>query len=323
MVPLARQGAPDGRSCERGWAQPAPAGERRPRWGSLLPGCCGRCLIELSRIALRRRWHRHARPSVPFGWNFIRPRGFCNQSRQRIANGTTILARRIQGRGARDAQTQARNAHERWRRKEGDEPQAGDRDRALGSTPARQESAGAAPVGRLVRGRGGAGFGQEAARFAQRRKLLSQPPSSAPVPVWGHCKIAHWRTGVEFMSNATGMSNAARDVVKDARKIAAAGAEEIRNDLDALRGDVRRLTTQIGDLLGAEGNSAWHQAKSSVEGVVSDAEAKGRNAVAAAREAGDQRGRRDRWIAQTPALYDVGSCARGRIAVRRHLAALD
>ncbi len=89
------------------------------------------------------------------------------------------------------------------------------------------------------------------------------------------------------MSNATGMSNAARDVVKDARKIAAAGAEEIRNDLDALRGDVRRLTTQIGDLLGAEGNSAWHQAKSSVEGVVSDAEAKGRNAVAAAREAGD------------------------------------
>src|SRR5258708_30051893 len=81
-----------------------------------------------------------------------------------------------------------RNAHERWQRKEGDEPQAGDRDRALGSAPTRQEIAGAARVGKLVRDRGGAGSGQEAVRLAPRRKISSEPHSSAPVPVWEHEK---------------------------------------------------------------------------------------------------------------------------------------
>ena len=96
------------------------------------------------------------------------------------------------------------------------------------------------------------------------------------------------------MSNTTSMSNAARDAaedakdaVKDASKAAAAGAKDIGEDLDALREDVRRLTAQIGDLLAAKGNAAWRHAKSNIGGVMSDAEAKGQEAVVAAREVGD------------------------------------
>jgi ElaB/YqjD/DUF883 family membrane-anchored ribosome-binding protein len=89
------------------------------------------------------------------------------------------------------------------------------------------------------------------------------------------------------MPSTTSMSNAARDAVKDASKAAAAGAKDIREDLDALREDVGRLTAQIGGLLATRGNAAWRQAKSSIGGVVSDAEAKGQEAVDAAREAGD------------------------------------
>ncbi len=89
------------------------------------------------------------------------------------------------------------------------------------------------------------------------------------------------------MSNTSSMSNAARDAVKDTSKAAVAGAKDIQEDIDALRADVRRLTAQIGDLLAAKGNAAWRQAKSHIGGVMSDAEAKGQEAVDAAREIGD------------------------------------
>ena len=96
------------------------------------------------------------------------------------------------------------------------------------------------------------------------------------------------------MSSTASMSNAARDMAKDAKdavkhasKAAEAGGEDVRDDLEAVREDIARLTAQIGELLAAKGNVAWRKAKSGVEGVISDAETKGQEAVHAVREVGD------------------------------------
>ncbi len=93
------------------------------------------------------------------------------------------------------------------------------------------------------------------------------------------------------MSN---MSNMARDTAKDARdavketgKVASAGAKDIQEDLEALRDDVARLTQQLADVLAVKGNKAWRRAKSNVEGVISDAQDAGMEAVGAVREVGD------------------------------------
>jgi ElaB/YqjD/DUF883 family membrane-anchored ribosome-binding protein len=96
------------------------------------------------------------------------------------------------------------------------------------------------------------------------------------------------------MSNTTNTSNMARDAmseakeaVKDTRKAAANASGDIQEDLTALRDDVSKLTQQIGDILAARGNAAWQKARSNIGGVISDAEAKGMEAVGAVREVGD------------------------------------
>ena len=93
------------------------------------------------------------------------------------------------------------------------------------------------------------------------------------------------------MSN---MSNMARDAAKDARdtaketgKVAAAGTRDIQEDLEALRNDVARLTQQLANILTANGNKAWRRARSNVEGVLSDVQDAGKEAVGAVREVGD------------------------------------
>lgn len=93
------------------------------------------------------------------------------------------------------------------------------------------------------------------------------------------------------MSN---MSNMARDAGKDAReavretgKVATAGAKDIQEDLEALRDDVARLTQQLAGIVAAKGNKAWSRARSNVEGVISDAQDKGMEAVGAMRDVGD------------------------------------
>jgi ElaB/YqjD/DUF883 family membrane-anchored ribosome-binding protein len=90
------------------------------------------------------------------------------------------------------------------------------------------------------------------------------------------------------------MSNMARDASKDARdtvketgKVASEGAKDIQADLEALRDDVARLTQQLGSVLTARGSKAWQRARSNVEGVISDAQDKGMEAVGAVREVGD------------------------------------
>jgi ElaB/YqjD/DUF883 family membrane-anchored ribosome-binding protein len=96
------------------------------------------------------------------------------------------------------------------------------------------------------------------------------------------------------MSNTAGMSNAAREVAKEAKegareagKAAADGGKQLQDDLNQLRDDVTRLTEQISGIVSTRGGAAWQTARESVEGVISDAEAKGQEAVNAVREVGD------------------------------------
>jgi len=97
------------------------------------------------------------------------------------------------------------------------------------------------------------------------------------------------------MSNASGtIRDTVRDTVKDAKdatresaKAASAASGDIQADLEALRNDVARLANQIADIFTAKGGAALGRAKSNIEGVMSDATAKGQEAVDAVREVGD------------------------------------
>ena len=97
------------------------------------------------------------------------------------------------------------------------------------------------------------------------------------------------------MSN---MSNMARDTANEVRdanrgathdpgKAVAASSDDIADDLAALRDDVARLTQQIANIVAARGGATWRKAKSNVEGVISEAQDKGMEAVDAVREVGD------------------------------------
>jgi ElaB/YqjD/DUF883 family membrane-anchored ribosome-binding protein len=79
----------------------------------------------------------------------------------------------------------------------------------------------------------------------------------------------------------------AKDATRESGKAAAAASGDIQADLEALRNDVTRLTSQIADIFAAKGSAAWGRARSNIEGVVADASAKGQEAVDAVREVGD------------------------------------
>jgi ElaB/YqjD/DUF883 family membrane-anchored ribosome-binding protein len=93
------------------------------------------------------------------------------------------------------------------------------------------------------------------------------------------------------------ISNTIRDVAKDAKdakdagreagQAASAGARDIQADLVGLRDDVARLTHQIADIFADKGTASWQRAKSDLDGVISDAGEKGREAIGAVREVGD------------------------------------
>ena len=104
------------------------------------------------------------------------------------------------------------------------------------------------------------------------------------------------------MTTAATAANNVRDTAKDARegvrdlgKAAAAAASDIQkdlqndlqSDLQALRDDFARLAEQVGDILAGKGDAAWQRAKSSVDGVIADAQDKGREAVGAVRDVSD------------------------------------
>jgi ElaB/YqjD/DUF883 family membrane-anchored ribosome-binding protein len=96
------------------------------------------------------------------------------------------------------------------------------------------------------------------------------------------------------MVSTSGPTNTIRDTVRDAkdavtetRRAASAASGDIQADLEALRQDVSRLTGEIADIMSSKGGVAWDRAKANVEGLVSDATAKGQDAVDAVREVSD------------------------------------
>ena len=90
------------------------------------------------------------------------------------------------------------------------------------------------------------------------------------------------------------ISNTIRDTAKDAKETgreagqaASAGVRDIQADLVGLRDDVVRLTHQITDIFATKGTASWQRAKSDLDGAISDAGEKGREAIGAVREVGD------------------------------------
>jgi ElaB/YqjD/DUF883 family membrane-anchored ribosome-binding protein len=85
----------------------------------------------------------------------------------------------------------------------------------------------------------------------------------------------------------------ANDATRESSRAAVAASGDIHADLNALRNDVARLGSQIADMFASKGgfaskgSAAWSRARSNIEGVMSDASAKGQEAVNAVREVGD------------------------------------
>lgn len=79
----------------------------------------------------------------------------------------------------------------------------------------------------------------------------------------------------------------AREGIREVGRAASAASGDIAKDVQALRDDFSRLAEQVGDIVASKGNAAWRRAKTSVDGVVSDAQAKGQEAVGAVRDVSD------------------------------------
>jgi ElaB/YqjD/DUF883 family membrane-anchored ribosome-binding protein len=79
----------------------------------------------------------------------------------------------------------------------------------------------------------------------------------------------------------------AREGLREVGRAASAASSDIQKDLQALRDDLAHLAEQVGEIVAAKGNAAWRRAKSGVDGVVSDAQDKGREAAHAMRDVSD------------------------------------
>jgi ElaB/YqjD/DUF883 family membrane-anchored ribosome-binding protein len=88
----------------------------------------------------------------------------------------------------------------------------------------------------------------------------------------------------------TTSSNDVRETGKEAREARKAASEtsgDIQSELQTLRVEFRRLAEQVGDIIADKGSAAWRRAHPSVDGVVSDAQEKGREAMDAVRDVTD------------------------------------
>jgi ElaB/YqjD/DUF883 family membrane-anchored ribosome-binding protein len=101
--------------------------------------------------------------------------------------------------------------------------------------------------------------------------------------------------GMSTTSTASeNLRDTTRETAKDAReglrevgRAASDASDDLQRDLQALRDDFTRLAQQVGDILSNKGNAAWRRAKTSVDGVVADAQTKGQEAATAMREVSD------------------------------------
>jgi ElaB/YqjD/DUF883 family membrane-anchored ribosome-binding protein len=96
------------------------------------------------------------------------------------------------------------------------------------------------------------------------------------------------------MNTASTASQDIRETAKDAREgvrqvgeAVAKSSGNIESDLQALRDEFAKLAEQVGDIVAATGSAAWSRAKASVDGAMSEAQDKGREAVGAMREVSD------------------------------------
>jgi ElaB/YqjD/DUF883 family membrane-anchored ribosome-binding protein len=93
------------------------------------------------------------------------------------------------------------------------------------------------------------------------------------------------------MPHITSMTNdltkEAKEASRETGKALSNASGDIQADMAALRNDVSKLTAQITDIVSSRGGAAWRSAKANVEGVVSDVQDKGMEAVGAVREVGD------------------------------------
>jgi ElaB/YqjD/DUF883 family membrane-anchored ribosome-binding protein len=62
---------------------------------------------------------------------------------------------------------------------------------------------------------------------------------------------------------------------------------DLQSDIQTLKDDLSRVTSQVADIMAAKGATAWEQAKSNIDGVVSEATQKSKDAANAVREIGD------------------------------------
>jgi ElaB/YqjD/DUF883 family membrane-anchored ribosome-binding protein len=94
------------------------------------------------------------------------------------------------------------------------------------------------------------------------------------------------------MSSTSNMARDGADAIKGAARdtgnAASTAASEISADLAALRDDVARLAQQVASILSARGGATWRRTRSNVEGMISEAQDKGAEAVDAARKVGDE-----------------------------------
>src|SRR5215469_3167574 len=97
------------------------------------------------------------------------------------------------------------------------------------------------------------------------------------------------------MGNASTVSSNMRDATSEARegardmgRAAGAASGDLQKDLQMLRDDFSRLAQQMADVVANKGSAAWQRARSGVDGVMSDAQDKSREAVDAMREVSDK-----------------------------------
>ncbi len=79
----------------------------------------------------------------------------------------------------------------------------------------------------------------------------------------------------------------AREGVREVRKATSDASGDIQADLQALRDDLGRLAEQISEIVSQKGTAAWQRARSSVDGAMSGAQDKGREAADAVRDLSD------------------------------------
>ncbi len=63
--------------------------------------------------------------------------------------------------------------------------------------------------------------------------------------------------------------------------------KDIESDVSALQKDMAKLMSQFADILAAKGGDAWRNARSNIDGAVTDAQAKGSEAIGAVRDVSD------------------------------------